>query len=733
MGQYFDVQRAKADGMSDDEINRIMTQMKLKPKPAEPTTKPQNTTDSGMGVDQALYQEPTQSKEPGLLSKIGGGLMDVGRAIFKAPARLGRALGTDVKENEKTKDQLVKSAEDNARKAMELQKAGKNEDAMRFYKLAQDSLKLAGEHEEVNITTKEEKNQELKKGAVGTAAFLVPGGGATMAGKVAAGALTGAAAGYGASGEGEGAESALAGAAIGGAVPVVAGAVKGVWGLLTKGKQSNIFSRAGDLLREDASKIRMKPSVYGAKQEKEIVKTLNDLGINGSPQKKYTLLEPKMNDLGKNIRDTLQSDSKQIDVQKVVTQFKDGLKSTMRTGELTSTRAQKEIRGYLQDLYEAAGFNAKGSISSEDFFDLKKMVNEDYQGVYKKLMSNTPLSDREKVIQVARNVFDAIIAKEHPTVKEMTVMQSHLFDAAGSLSRGRDAVPTNRIMGTTVPTPIIKAGEDLVGRGAQAVGRGVETVKQAGMAAGEAVGPAVGAVRNPIIATGIGALGEESGQNPQDQEQQITAGDNGNGDQDNNQQDLEHDSSVAQIDNTVTGYTVKELGMALTQARLNGDSAAVKDLKAMYDMEVAYQDKQSKQTKATKKTEAQQAREDTAMLATKAISQLKGGKVQTGFLFAPLEEAKGVLGKGDKPTLEFNNTITQIKATIAKARAGTSFTPNEEKLLNKYTPKIGDSKQVLEIKLAALEDFFARYTNVVPDSSVNIDIGGMSTDNATGE
>ena len=50
--------------------------------------------------------------------------------------------------------------------------------------------------------------------------------------------------------------------------------------------------------------------------------------------------------------------------------------------------------------------------------------------------------------------------------------------------------------------------------------------------------------------------------------------------------------------------------------------------------------------------------------------------------------------------------LAQIKATIAKARAGTSFTPNEEKLLNKYSPSEGDSEQVLRTKLNGLRALF---------------------------
>lgn len=51
--------------------------------------------------------------------------------------------------------------------------------------------------------------------------------------------------------------------------------------------------------------------------------------------------------------------------------------------------------------------------------------------------------------------------------------------------------------------------------------------------------------------------------------------------------------------------------------------------------------------------------------------------------------------------------IGNIKGTIAKLRGGTSFTPNEEKLLDSYTPSINDNPKVALNKLNLLKDFIA--------------------------
>jgi len=111
------------------------------------------------------------------------------------------------------------------------------------------------------------------------------------------------------------------------------------------------------------------------------------------------------------------------------------------------------------------------------------------------------------------------------------------------------------------------------------------------------------------------------------------------------------------------------------------------------------------------KTEAQVARGSVYSIAQEALADLKSDpKIITGTL-SRLEEAKagGTLGyifKGDPATLGFNRKISNLIASIAKARAGTSFTPNEEKMLNKYAPKVGDSRQMLEQKLSNLVNFY---------------------------
>ena len=64
-------------------------------------------------------------------------------------------------------------------------------------------------------------------------------------------------------------------------------------------------------------------------------------------------------------------------------------------------------------------------------------------------------------------------------------------------------------------------------------------------------------------------------------------------------------------------------------------------------------------------------------------------------------------GTGSQQEEQLRNYIGNIQATIAKLRGGTSFTPNEEKLLQSYTPTINDSPLVIQSKIASLKNYIA--------------------------
>lgn len=64
-----------------------------------------------------------------------------------------------------------------------------------------------------------------------------------------------------------------------------------------------------------------------------------------------------------------------------------------------------------------------------------------------------------------------------------------------------------------------------------------------------------------------------------------------------------------------------------------------------------------------------------------------------------------MLGYGGASGEALRNKIGNIQGTIAKLRGGTSFTPNEQKLLESYTPTVTDPVTKIQTKLATLNEF----------------------------
>lgn len=124
-----------------------------------------------------------------------------------------------------------------------------------------------------------------------------------------------------------------------------------------------------------------------------------------------------------------------------------------------------------------------------------------------------------------------------------------------------------------------------------------------------------------------------------------------------------------------------------------------------------------------KKTETQRARDEAAQLADEAVAMLQGGGIQTGMIAGPLENIKAKFNAADEKTLRFNTLAASLRAAIAKARAGTSFTEGEKKMLQQYTPNVGDSAQELATKLQLLKQTY--------DAAVAREYGTQYVDGST--
>lgn len=492
-------------------------------QPASRTTQP---TTSSVGTAQA-------EEEPGFVASFVKSLVDpavnyikfVGESGFQAIRASSNSDITLLEENSQmgAVDQQVKELGKKSRAL--IQQAKQTTDPNEKKRLLQESRDIDAQIETLGNKARKVGNLETTKfvdeekiatrgdialtGAKATAggmAYAIPGG-TTIKGAFAAGATAAALNAFSqedATVE-DVATAAVTGGVIGGTFAMVGKGLKWVFKGKEKSVDKNLLTKIGRELREDATQIRVKPSVYGAKKEKLIQETLDYLGINGGPQEKYEQLQPALESLSEQIDDVIaQYPDANINVADLANIFKSKLKSEIRTKSLTSKAAQQEIKGYLQDLLkeiEPTGvsdelalatskpnaLNQQSGISLNNAFKLKQTINKDYGAIATKLENGSPLTDREKVIFYGRQAIDEAITKVAPELKDLTTMQSHLYDAARPLAAARNTVPTFRVLGVSIPKH--KVMEDALGRGLVKSGEKVDELLT------NWVDPATGAIK----------------------------------------------------------------------------------------------------------------------------------------------------------------------------------------------------------------------------------------------
>lgn len=91
-----------------------------------------------------------------------------------------------------------------------------------------------------------------------------------------------------------------------------------------------------------------------------------------------------------------------------------------------------------------------------------------------------------------------------------------------------------------------------------------------------------------------------------------------------------------------------------------------------------------------------------------------------------------LFGTGSDESKAVRASIGNIRATIAKLRAGTSFTANEEKLLDTYTPKESDSQSLLVSKMNGLQQFLTSRKGAIIQSAQGVTRGVQTGASATG-
>lgn len=191
-------------------------------------------------------------------------------------------------------------------------------------------------------------------------------------------------------------------------------------------------------------RVVLKPGVYGAGREAAVQKTVDSIVPGATATEKYNNLQPTMNNLGDQITNIMAQDPKAAPLQQVLSDYDKNLQDqgVYRTSSASKDQVQKIANGYINDLHnEASGGNAvlnPSEIQDTSLQKIKQQVNQDSQSIYKKIDNGTSLNDKDKVILAARQTLDDTLTTLHPEIKDLTTQQSHLYDAADSLFKGRE-------------------------------------------------------------------------------------------------------------------------------------------------------------------------------------------------------------------------------------------------------------------------------------------------------
>lgn len=488
-------------------------------------------------------------------------------------------------------------------------------------------------------------------------------------------------------------------------------------------------------LEQGTRQIRVKPSIYGASKEKAINETLDRLGFKGSPQNQYENLQPAMNKLEGQVQDFI-AKNPNISVPKasIKESFITSLKSSLRSGEITEKQAVSETNKYLGDLVKASGGTGKfTNIPLGQLRNLKKLVNEDYGPIKKILDNGGNLSPKQRVIAVARDSLDNAVKTSAPEVKSLLTDESHLYDAARSLSGARSNPPVLRAMSTSVPQPVTQLIRDTAKEG-------LRTTANAASAMSKVLPTLPSNPALTYIAGQTASILPSLGRTPPSlnevpNESQNTIGTNQGQIQTNSDQYNTHNDSITQQPKYLNqwGASPQDLYREYQNAYQYGDIKTAAYLSKVYNDEMAYQ--KTNAPKAAKPLSSQQVKD--VNLAKNGQRGLDVVKKELGY-----NDVTGTVGPdavnkvSQLRLIPFGLGNRKLKKAIFDAagarlriESGAALSPDEiKRYVDNYIAQIGDNPDAINYEIQQLTDFLngiATQQSDVPSINYNVGSQGL--------
>ena len=623
-------------------------------------------------VATGMYQLEGQSKS--LMENIGSGVLNFGKALAQPYIRSGKrvfGLGEEVGR---------KGDVDKAEKLLaEAQKRILSGDTSPEVKAMLDEAENLSRTASRETLAQKDKSLtdplQMAKDLVASASWRVPASGLLGMGKVGTSAVAGGMGGFGYSPE-TSAEGLLGSTALG----AVTGGVLGKIGAVREAKMArgepSGLAKAG----LEAKRGVVRPQVGGGPEailkEDELITSLKNKGITGTPTKmRYGVAreyKKLYNQVG-NILDTPGATRNSYDVNTVKNAIRQSVESNgsfYAPGDKSFTKLldrelslldKKAIDGYVSDkaIYEAIG-------------SLNNQLSSAFNKVSGK--SSSSVTQVEGVRLDTRQALTDLLGVSRPELQPITKEMSILHTAETGLKSA--SMESVNLLGLPIPGlgqafmgAQNKLGDLLIGLGGgvgKATPKAVSSIAPSTVNAIPAVGALIGQTRQPSttqVSPTIPAGGMQTGQEeaPTDilsmlglDEQSLTV--------------------LASLPTKTSNAILEDL---ISKKVLEGGAASP----------------------------AEQERENVKDNIQMAVQLLNTGTIKTGAIGGRVENVKSKLYSGGDPTtVRFNIIISNLRAAIAKARGGTSFTANEQALLNTYSPQVGDSVQQLQEKLTRLSE-----------------------------
>lgn len=454
------------------------------------------------------------------------------------------------------------------------------------------------------------------------------------------------------------------------------------------------MTQAGEDVTRGIRQVKMpgKGYVGAAQDEAAVNSTLDKLGFSGTPQQQYEMLQPKMTQIESQIRPIIQSKPQVFTPDQIKNDILTQMDNQgLLIGEDAKTAAAGAVDDIMKDVVNKGGADA---IPGEDLFNAKQKLNDIRTRIKAKADKGTALTPKEEALMASRDALDGVITQYYPEVKDLTTQQSHLFDAAPSLSSARFNPPTLRVMGNSIPAQVSIKGQQIGGEALKMGGAGMSALEQANplnKSGGQAALATLPAIENSDQQT-QGVQTPLDNTNSQKNLNNVPEQGNPFGTSGNPTPSPQALPPIT----TLTGHTPEENYAAYQKAQASGNTAAASQLYKRFEDETAYQ-----KTQGGGKT--------LSATGAKQITDIQSGqnlldnldKALTTYQdkLGPVRGRIGSANVQDTDAQAFQSQVNLAAQVVGRAIEGGVLRKEDEEKYKKILPQLTDTPAVARRKL----------------------------------